>query len=103
MCAELRVPIANLGGWADLNVRAGFMRRFAEKEGEGKTCVLLPFTDFDPGGLHIASKLRSNLEDMARAVGWSPRDLIIDPFRPRLRFHRAQWSYMDQQPDDRQG
>ena len=28
-CAEFCVPIANFGGWADLNVRAGFMRRFA--------------------------------------------------------------------------
>jgi hypothetical protein len=50
VCAEFCVPIANIGGWADLNVRAGFMRRFAEKEAEGKQCVLLTFTDLDPGG-----------------------------------------------------
>jgi hypothetical protein len=79
-CAGLYVPIANLGGWADLNVRAGFMRRFAEKEAEGKRCVLLTFTDHDPGGLHIADKLRANLEELAAAVGWHPRDLLIERF-----------------------
>jgi hypothetical protein len=80
VCAEFHVPIANIGGWADLNVRAGFMRRFKEKEAEGKQCVLLPFIDFDPGGLHISSFLRSNLQDLARAIKWSPDNLIIDPF-----------------------
>jgi hypothetical protein len=79
-CAEFHVAIANLGGWADLNVRAGFMRRFKEKEVEGKQCILLPFTDLDPGGLQIDKFLRSNLEDLARAVGWSPDNLIIDRF-----------------------
>jgi hypothetical protein len=80
VCAEFYVPIANIGGWADLNVRAGFMRRFKEKDAEGKKCVLLTFTDHDPGGLHIAGKLRSNLEELARAVGWSPGNLIIERF-----------------------
>jgi hypothetical protein len=56
------------------------MRRFKEKEEEGKQCVLLPFTDHDPGGLQIGKFLRSNLEDLARAVGWSPDNLIIDRF-----------------------
>lgn len=79
-CAELHVPIANVGGWADLNVRAGFMRRFEEKEAEGKQCVLLLCTDHDIGGLQISSFMRSNLEDLARAVGWSPDNLIIDRF-----------------------
>jgi hypothetical protein len=81
-CAEFCVPIANLGGWADLNVRAGFMRRFKEKEAEGKKCVLLPFTDHDPGRLRIADKLRSNLEELADAdgVNWHPRNLIIERF-----------------------
>ena len=65
-CAEFCVPIANIGGWADLNVRAGFMRRFRQKEAEGKRCVLLSFTDHDPGGLHISDFMHSNLEDMAR-------------------------------------
>jgi hypothetical protein len=80
VATEFHIPIANVGGWADLNVRAGFMQRFAEKEAEGKRCVLLYFGDFDPGGLHISSKLHSNFDDMARAVGWSPRFLEIDRF-----------------------
>jgi hypothetical protein len=79
-CAGFYVPIANVGGWADLNVRAGFMQRFEQKEAEGKRCVLLYFGDFDPGGLQISDFLRSNFEDMARSVGWSPRNLVIDRF-----------------------
>ena len=44
VCAEFCVPIANVGGWADLNVRAGFMQRFKEKEAEGKhaCCSTVP-------------------------------------------------------------
>ena len=80
VCAEFCMPIANIGGWADLNVRAGFMQRFEEKEAEGKQCVLLYCGDFDPGGLQISNFLRSNLKDMERAVGWSPDDLTIDHF-----------------------
>jgi hypothetical protein len=81
-CAGFYVPIANWGGWGDLNVRAGYMRRFKEKEVEGKQCVLLCCYDFDPGGLQITNFLRSNLEDMAGAEGvdWSPEHLIIDRF-----------------------
>jgi hypothetical protein len=80
VCAEFCIPIANVGGWGDLNVRAGFMQRFKEKEAEGKRCVLLYCGDFDPGGLHISDYLRSNFEDMSRAVDWSPEDLVIDRF-----------------------
>jgi hypothetical protein len=80
VCAKFCMPIANVGGWGDLNVRAGFMQRFKEKEAEGKQCVLLYCGDFDPGGLQISNFLRSNLKDMERAVGWSPDDLIIDRF-----------------------
>jgi hypothetical protein len=79
-CNEFRIPIANWGGWADLNVRADFMRRFAEKEAEGKQCVLLAAVDFDPGGLSIAEFIKSNLEDLADAVGWWPTSLIIDHY-----------------------
>jgi hypothetical protein len=80
VCAEFCMPIANVGGWGDLNVRAGFMQRFKEKDAEGKKCVLLYCGDFDPGGLHISEFLRSNFEDMSRAVRWSPDDLEIDRF-----------------------
>jgi hypothetical protein len=80
VCGEFCIPIANVGGWGDLNVRAGFMQRFKRKEAEGKRCVLLYFGDFDPGGLHISNFLRSNLEDLSHAVRWSPDDLVIDRF-----------------------
>jgi hypothetical protein len=96
-CAEFYVPIANVGGWADLNVRAGFMRRFKEKEAEGKQCVLLYFGDFDPGGLQISDFLRSNLEDMANAVWLVASEPYHRSLRARLRLHRAQRSHMDRQ------
>jgi hypothetical protein len=80
VCAEFYIPIANVGGWGDLNVRAGFMQRFKEKQAEGKRCVLLYCGDFDPGGLQISNFLRSNFEDMSRAVRWSPDNLVIDRF-----------------------
>ena len=95
-CSGLYVPIANLGGWADLNVRAGFMRRFAEKEAEGKQCVLLVFTDLDPGGLNINNFLRSNLEELAHAVRWSPDNLIIERFGLDYDFiEREQLTWID--------
>jgi len=80
VCSRFYVPLANIGGWGDLHVRAGFMQRFKEKEAEGKKCILLYCGDFDPGGLNISNFLRSNFNDMSRAVGWSPDGLIIDRF-----------------------
>jgi hypothetical protein len=77
---EFYVPIQNIGGWADINVRAGMMRRFAEQEARGKTCVLLYCGDHDPGGLQISHFLRANLAELEQAVGWSPRNLVIDRF-----------------------
>jgi hypothetical protein len=77
---EYNVVIQSVGGWADLNVRAGMMRRFADWEKRGKECVLLYCGDHDPGGLQISDFLRSNLEELAGAVGWSPHHLIIDRF-----------------------
>jgi len=80
VAAEFSVPIQNGGGWGDLNVRAGMMRRFAEWEARGKQCVLLYCGDHDPGGLQISDFLRSNLEELAGAVGWLPDNLIIERF-----------------------
>jgi hypothetical protein len=80
-CREFyAVPITPLGGWADINCRVAMMRRFQEHELAGRKCILLVVTDHDPGGLRIADKLRKNLEDLARAVGWSPDNLIITRF-----------------------
>ncbi len=77
---RFRIPYANAKGWGDLNIRADMMRRFQEWEDEGKDCVLLYFGDHDPGGLQISEYLRSNMEDLADAIGWSPEDLTIDRF-----------------------
>jgi hypothetical protein len=80
VCAEFHVPIANAKGWADINLRADMMRRFAYWAAKGKRCILLYCGDFDPAGLHISEYLRSNLQDLAGAVGWDPTDLIIERF-----------------------
>ena len=80
VCSQFHVPIANAKGWSDLNLRADMMRRFDEWESEGKECVLLYCGDHDPAGLNISNFLRSNMEDLADAVGWSPDDLIIHRF-----------------------
>jgi hypothetical protein len=80
VCEEFHVPITNLKGWSDLNSRAAMMRRFKKHEAEGRRCVLLLCVDHDPGGLHQAEKMRKNLEDLRRAVGWSPDDLVVIRF-----------------------
>ncbi len=80
ICRKFHIPIANARGWSDLNSRANMMRRFAEHEGEGRQCVLLYCGDHDPAGLKISQTLRSNLEELADAVGWHPDDLTIDRF-----------------------
>ena len=56
------------------------MKRFAHWEAKDKECVLLYCGDHDPGGVHISEFLRSNFEDLADAVGWSPEHLIIERF-----------------------
>jgi hypothetical protein len=79
-CKEFFVPITNFKGWSDLNSRAAMMQRFAEHEAEGRQCVLLLCGDHDPGGLAITTAMRSNLEDLSAAVGWTPENLIITRF-----------------------
>ena len=80
VCKEVHTPITNFKGWSDLNSRAAIMRRFKEHEAAGRTCVLLLCGDHDPGGLQITSSMHKNLEDLSRAVGWSPDNLIITRF-----------------------
>jgi hypothetical protein len=94
VCAGFRIAIFNGAGWSDLHSRAAMMKRFAYWERRGKRCVLLYCGDLDPGGLHIADFIRSNLADMSRAVGWSPDNLIIDRFGIDEAFinrHRVTW------------
>jgi hypothetical protein len=64
------------------------MRRFAEHEEAGRTCVLLYCGDHDPAGLSISDSLRANFEDLSGAVGWSPRDLHIQRFGLNAEFIR---------------
>jgi hypothetical protein len=60
-CAEVYVPIANIGGWADLNVRAGFMQRFQQRsDRSGRPAELV-----DAGG---ALDLRHDQVGAARHV-----------------------------------
>jgi hypothetical protein len=47
---------------------------------QGKRCVLLYCGDHDPSGLQISGDIRSNMESMTDATGYSPVDLIIDRF-----------------------
>jgi hypothetical protein len=80
VCAEFHVPITNFKGWSDLNSRADVMRRFDMHEAAGRGCVLLMCGDHDPGGLQITKTMRKNLEDLSRAVGWLPDNLVITRF-----------------------
>ena len=64
--------------------------RFAHWERQGKRIVLLHCGDHDPGGLHISEFIRSNLEDVAKAAGWHPRNLEIDRFGLNYGFIQAQ-------------
>ena len=96
VCKEFYVPLTNFKGWSDLNARAAMMRRFARHEAQGRRCVLLLCTDHDPGGLHMHEKMRKNFEDLFRAVGWSPENLVIIRFGLDAKFinrHRLTWAW----------
>jgi hypothetical protein len=86
VCAEHRVPIANVRGWSDINTRASLMRRFRDHEKNGRRCVLLYCGDHDPAGLSISTFMRSNLEELAGAVGWRPDNLVIERFGLNAKF-----------------
>lgn len=94
VCAKYRVPLANVGGWGDLNGRAEFMERFKRHEAAGRRCVLLYCGDHDPGGLLISASLRDNLAELSAAVGWAPDNLVIDRFGLNFDFiqaHKLKW------------
>lgn len=94
VCDEFHVPITNFKGWSDLNSRAAMMRRFKMHEAQGRRCILLLCGDHDPGGLHITSTMRKNLQDLNGAVGWSPDNLIVSRFGLNANFinrHRLTW------------
>lgn len=72
VCRELHVKDTNLKGWSDVNARANLMLRFKQHDAAGRRGILLVCVDHDPGGLHIAEKLRKNLQDLSEAVDWDP-------------------------------
>src|SRR5262245_27760066 len=80
ICKNLHAPIAPTKGWSDLNTLAELMERFKYWEARGKICVLLVCYDLDPGGILISDTLRSNMQELGNAVGWSPASLVIDRF-----------------------
>jgi hypothetical protein len=80
VCSHFYVPLTNSRGWSDLNSRAAMMRRFRFNEGMCRRCILLHAGDFDPGGLQISGFIRSNLEELSGAVGWTPDNLVVDRF-----------------------
>jgi hypothetical protein len=80
VCLDFCVPITNARGWSDLNSRAAIMKRFGQNEREGRRCVLLYCGDHDPAGLAISGFIRSNMEELSKALQWNPANLIIDRF-----------------------
>jgi hypothetical protein len=80
VCERFRIPITNMKGWADINCRVEMMKRFADMEDQGKSCVLLICGDHDPGGLHISKFMRDNLQELAIPAEWEPDDLEIVRF-----------------------
>lgn len=81
ICKRWHMPIANGGGWTDINVRAELMARFRDNLEDGQIPVILYCGDHDPGGLHISGCFRENLDQLSTAVGWTPPDnLIMDRF-----------------------
>jgi hypothetical protein len=94
VCAEYQVPLSNAKGWCDINQRVATMRRFKAREEQGLRPVLLYCGDHDPGGLNISEKIRKNLKDLEKAVGWNADNLKIDPFGLDFDFikkHKLSW------------
>jgi hypothetical protein len=90
LCKRYTIPLINIRGRTCLNSRAGTMQRFLRRERQGKQCVLIYCGDHDPSGLQISSDIRSNMESMTGATGYSPVDLIIDRFGLNANFIDAQ-------------
>ena len=96
VCKEYRVRLGNARGWADINQRGNLMKQFKHWESRGKRCVLLYCGDHDPSGLAITTYLRDTLAKLSRAVGWDPKNLIIERFGLNADFiESARLSWID--------
>jgi hypothetical protein len=78
VCAKYRVPIGNAKGSSSQWQRVRILERFAEKQMEGKRCVLLYCGDHDPPGMMMADTLHKNLADMVPAFQREFPHLTID-------------------------
>jgi hypothetical protein len=67
VCARYRVPLGNSKGSWSIWQRVKLLERFAERQAEGKDCVLLYCGDHDIHGLRISTHLRANLENVLPA------------------------------------
>jgi hypothetical protein len=80
ICERYHIPIATSKGWSSISQRAEIALRFKIAESRGQIPVLLYCGDHDPYGLAISDTLRNNLHEVAGAVQWSTRNLVIDRF-----------------------
>ena len=70
------------------------MRRFKEHEQAGRRPILLTCGDHDPVGLNICDLYLAHFEELAEAVGWSPKNLTIKRFGLNYDFierHKLTW------------
>ncbi len=96
ICRRYRVRLANARGWSDIGQRANLMRHFKLWQASGKKCVLLYCGDHDPSGLAITTYLRDTLAELSPAIGWNPKNLIIDRFGLNADFiENAELSWID--------
>jgi hypothetical protein len=68
LCAEYHIPISNIKGSPDINMRVKAIERFNTWRRKGKKCVLLHWGDFDPPGVKIAENLKGNFAELGDAV-----------------------------------
>ena len=80
ICRRYAIPIASARGWSAIRQRKELVKRFKDCEARGQTPVLLYAGDHDPVGLRISDFLKSHLQEIYRATGWLPTNLIIDRF-----------------------
>lgn len=80
VCKRWHVPVANGGGWSDINMRGELAKRFSENLAPGQIPVVLYCGDFDPVGLQISENLRENIKQLSVATGWWNEELVVDRF-----------------------